>query len=249
MKQIYTCAFCILIPFFVFSQKKASTYKVVYDHTRIVGNGDIIPGEKTILLYNEKKAVSWNDRSNISNTEPYSEKIDKSVFKTMFVYKNFDNSTSIFEANSNLLPPNKRVFSDTLHPMKWEITGEEKIIDSIKCINAICFFRGRQYSAWFAPEIPINNGPWKFGGLPGLIISIADNEGKYAWKFKSLEVSNDGIPDTPSCKGNYEDFKTAYSVGIKKVQEFASASSTSVNPDCMGCGQTVTIKIETIEIF
>lgn len=30
-------------------------------------------------------------------------------------------------------------------------------------------FRGLTYTAWFALDIPINEGPWKFHGLPGLI--------------------------------------------------------------------------------
>lgn len=43
--------------------------------------------------------------------------------------------------------------------------------------RARCAFRGRNYEAWYAPEIAVSAGPWKFGGLPGLILAIKDDAG------------------------------------------------------------------------
>lgn len=43
-----------------------------------------------------------------------------------------------------------------------------------KCIKATTRFRGRDYTAWVTKELPINDGPWKFYGLPGLILQIED---------------------------------------------------------------------------
>jgi len=44
------------------------------------------------------------------------------------------------------------------------------------CSKAICDFEGRSYSAWFTQDIPINDGPYKFFGLPGMILKIEDSE-------------------------------------------------------------------------
>lgn len=71
----------------------------------------------------------------------------------------------------------------------WVFIDETKIIDSIKCKKAITNFRGRNYTAWFAEEIPIFDGPHKFSGLPGLIIELYDSELKYYWIVKSIQYN------------------------------------------------------------
>lgn len=66
--------------------------------------------------------------------------------------------------------------------MKWvTINQRDSTICGYKCIAASCTFRGRKWLAWFTPHIPINTGPWKFNGLPGLILKIYDQTGSYSW--------------------------------------------------------------------
>ena len=65
------------------------------------------------------------------------------------------------------LPTNSR-YTESLPHFSWNITEEQKTIDNYVCQKATCTFGGRTYEAWFAPDIPISDGPWKFYGLPGL---------------------------------------------------------------------------------
>jgi GLPGLI family protein len=60
--------------------------------------------------------------------------------------------------------------------IKWNIVEEVKMIKNFTCLKATTEFRGRKYTAWFTPDIPISDGPWKFKGLPGLILSITDED-------------------------------------------------------------------------
>lgn len=55
------------------------------------------------------------------------------------------------------------------------------------CVKATAKFRGRTYEAWFASDIPIFNGPWKFGGLPGLILSLTDSKNEYHFECIGIE--------------------------------------------------------------
>ena len=56
-----------------------------------------------------------------------------------------------------------------------------------RCQRATCHWRGRDYVAWFAPDIPIRRGPWKFGGLPGLIMKIHDVDSLYVFEAVAIE--------------------------------------------------------------
>jgi GLPGLI family protein len=78
---------------------------------------------------------------------------------------------------------------DTLHPQQWTITDSIKTIGGYACKMATCFFRGRDYTAWFSPDIALSNGPWKFGGLPGLIMEVHDSGRQVQWLFRSLKYT------------------------------------------------------------
>jgi GLPGLI family protein len=70
--------------------------------------------------------------------------------------------------------------------MSWNITEEVKEIGGYHVQQAKATFKGRTYSAWFAPEIPLPYGPWKFSGLPGLILEVTDEEQEVQFLFKNL---------------------------------------------------------------
>ena len=45
--------------------------------------------------------------------------------------------------------------------------------------------------AWFAPDIPIKRGPWRFNGLPGLILKLYDTDRFYTFEAVSLKNVNE----------------------------------------------------------
>jgi len=53
---------------------------------------------------------------------------------------------------------------------------------------------GRHWIAWFAPSIPISEGPYKFSGLPGLIIKLSDSNNFWNFEFTSLRKTNYDYP-------------------------------------------------------
>ena len=69
------------------------------------------------------------------------------------------------------------LYTEPLPAIDWELTDGEQTILGDACRRATCTFRGRSYEAWYAPEIAVSAGPWKFGGLPGLILAIKDDAG------------------------------------------------------------------------
>lgn len=69
---------------------------------------------------------------------------------------------------------------------KWEILDESKEIIGYQCFKAVTDYRGRKWTAWFAPEIPVQEGPWKLCGLPGLILEAYDNKEEYRFEADGL---------------------------------------------------------------
>lgn len=82
------------------------------------------------------------------------------------------------------------------YPLKvdWELSAEKKKIHSYTCQKATGTFRGRTYEAWFTPDIPFKEGPYKFGGLPGLILEISDTEKHYVYTCISISHPKHVIP-------------------------------------------------------
>ena len=72
-------------------------------------------------------------------------------------------------------------YVEPMEQMTWTIQPDEKTILGYMCRKAVTTFRGRTYTAWFTMDIPTPYGPYKFGGLPGLILSISDADEEYSW--------------------------------------------------------------------
>ncbi|MCD0478430.1 GLPGLI family protein [Chryseobacterium sp. LC2016-29] len=63
--------------------------------------------------------------------------------------------------------------------LKWQLHNESKKILDYSCKKATVKYRGREFVAWYTTEVPINNGPYVFEGLPGLILELEDSQNKY----------------------------------------------------------------------
>lgn len=77
--------------------------------------------------------------------------------------------------------------TEELGEQKWMIGTDTMEISGIKCQRAELFYGNRSWIAWFALDIPISDGPYKFGGLPGLIVSMKDKQGYFEFTLSSLQ--------------------------------------------------------------
>lgn len=65
--------------------------------------------------------------------------------------------------------------------LKWSLSTEKRIIEGYNCQKATVNFGNRQWEAWFTQEIPVQEGPYIFGSLPGLIVKISDIENQHSF--------------------------------------------------------------------
>lgn len=111
----------------------------------------------------------------------------------------------------------------------WELADETRVINTITCKKAKVKFKGRNWIAWYAPEIPLPYGPMKFSGLPGLIIKITDEKEDFDFELvKSLPVSQ--------LKGKFINIKKSRYTGaiettqakLKQAQKTADENAAAV---------------------
>lgn len=69
----------------------------------------------------------------------------------------------------------------------WNLSDEDSIICEYPCKKAETTFRGRKWTVWYSIDLPYNDGPWKFCGLPGLVLSAKDATGKFSFNCIGIE--------------------------------------------------------------
>lgn len=79
-------------------------------------------------------------------------------------------------------------------PLNWKISSETSKIGEYKVQKAETDFGGRKWTAWFTTDLPYPDGPYKFGGLPGLIVKVEDDKGEYSFDL----MKNYKIADIPT---------------------------------------------------
>lgn len=62
---------------------------------------------------------------------------------------------------------------------EWKILSDKQKIGEYNTQKATTSFGGREWIAWFSTDIPFQDGPYKFYGLPGLIVKIEDTTGSH----------------------------------------------------------------------
>ena len=75
---------------------------------------------------------------------------------------------------------------EEIPPHEWVISTDTMTLLNYLCYKATTSFRGRNYTAWFAPDIPLNEGPWKIYGLPGLILHLEDENKLFIYEAIGL---------------------------------------------------------------
>lgn len=71
--------------------------------------------------------------------------------------------------------------------INWKILPEKEKIGELMTQKATTNFAGRLWTAWFATEIPFQDGPYKFRGLPGLIVKIEDKTKSHSFVLNGIK--------------------------------------------------------------
>lgn len=142
----------------------------------------------------------WNDA-----VQKYTETGDKSLIPyrrdDMYIFKSTTDSSVTVYDRAGLMEMGYYV--EPLAEMKWEIADSAKTVLGYECVMATTDYHGRHWTAWFTPDIPLQEGPWKLCGLPGLILEASEADGQHS--FTAVGIEKCDMPMYPIYnKKNYD---------------------------------------------
>lgn len=109
-------------------------------------------------------------------------------------------------------------YEEEMPEIHWELTDSSAYILGYKCSAAVCRFHGREWTAFYAEDIPLMEGPWKLHGLPGLILKASDNDGHYLFECIGIKSKAERpitvykVPYVTTSRAKYYDTKHRYEV-------------------------------------
>lgn len=107
--------------------------------------------------------------------------------KTRFNYRIYKNYSLGIATVSDQIGIAVYKYEENRAALNWTIAPEKQAVAGYNCQKATVAYGGRRYVAWFTPEIPVPDGPFKFWGLPGLIVRISDVQNYFIFELTALQ--------------------------------------------------------------
>lgn len=181
-----------------------STYRVIYDYKFQKDSTSFVYKDRLELLIGKKYSLfqslntKFNDSLFNANEDAIHSATESSEISSILSeQKRAVLKLKILKKGKHITTYDKvmvdrYVYDETIN-FNWKIHKDTLTINSYKCNKATIRFSGRDYIAWFAKEIPIANGPYKFAGLPGLIIKIYDTKKQHTFALESFVKKQEPI--------------------------------------------------------
>ncbi|MGW1454783.1 GLPGLI family protein [Salegentibacter agarivorans] len=208
MKHFYIPFIFLLISSLVPAQELTDKfkYKATYDLTWQIDSTDTesIQNETMVLFIGDKISRFSSEGQYIADSikeaykdrertqQSFNEMRSKMPMSALnfYIFKRQNSAKVSF--TEKIVKDNYRYVQD-IDDLNWEILPETKEVAGFVAQKAKASFSGRNYTAWFTTEIPISEGPYKFRGLPGLILEISDDKDYYTFKLNGFKELNDEI--------------------------------------------------------
>ncbi len=196
-------------------------YDVVRPNVSPFNESDSIKKEKMILMSGADGSKYYNPMSQYVDSltsTPEGKKRLQEIQMAAWVTKGPDGSITVNKSKGNA--PDKRIYlyvtkdfkkgeltvfdrmsdglvtyKEPLNDMEWSVNGDSvRTVLGYECVLAVSDYHGRKWKAWFTPEIPVSDGPWKFRNLPGLVL-LAEAEGApFRFEATGLESVKEELP-------------------------------------------------------
>lgn len=128
-------------------------------------------------------------------------------------------------------------YDEDMPRLDWELTDSVTRVLGYECRGAVCEFRGRIWTVFYAEDIPLPDGPWKLHGLPGLIMRASDDKGHYTFECIGIKSRADRpitiykVPFNDVRRNEYYDTKHRYEVNPYAYYEATTGGHVTVTDE------------------
>lgn len=193
-KLLIKCLFLYVIIFFnnIYGQNKLFTYDLEYKSNPL--KDDITIKKMVLDLENGKYSVFRTERDRIADSLVAINGLGLGrgmrLEDQFYVTKNFIENVTY----KSIQTVYRDIYSIKItERLDWEILPEKSKIANFNVQKAKVNYGGRSWIAWFTTEIPIQEGPYIFKGLPGLIVKISDEKNDYNFSLTEIKNGDDKI--------------------------------------------------------
>lgn len=188
MKNFLTLFVIFANVIFCFSQKN-KYFRVHYEYSNEFESNDeilIVNQTNAVYIKGAMKAIESKGKL-ISNKGGHVAPLAASSSSEVQFFSNINSNDVVMNTISNKV---RYIVRDSTINLNWNLNkGETKKIGNYFCKKAILDWRGRKYTAYYTEEIPLSTGPYKFKGLPGMILEISSGNKSnfHSWVAKKIE--------------------------------------------------------------
>jgi len=91
-------------------------------------------------------------------------------------------------------------YEEDMTKLNWTVTENTEKYGQYNCQLAKVNYGGRNWNALFTTDVPVNNGPYKFSGLPGLIVKMWDDKNHCVFELAEIKNIQDGNSSIPAAQ-------------------------------------------------
>ncbi len=202
MKAILSTILATTITTVVFAQspdKALARVRYTFTHIQDTTQRDK-PHTENMLLVIGKNASVYTSYDKLNNTIALNQQIQEQIKNNagggISIKRTSSKPTTgtdyFFFAKENKLIAKERLLNNYLieedaPKISWKITKDTASFSGVHCQKATTHFKGRNWIAWYAPDMPFQSGPWKLNGLPGLIIEAYDDKKEVQFQFAGID--------------------------------------------------------------
>lgn len=229
-KQFLLCAALLLCTIMAWAQKPDTAQLLVhykFSHIRDTTNREHPYTENMVLIVG-KNAGAYKSYDKQLQDALFKKQVQEQMANSADGHVNIQRRSSGSGAEYYQFPNEKKLarkepllfnnylITEALPAIDWKISGDTATFGGLHCQKATAHFKGRDYTAWFSPDLPLHLGPWKLNGLPGVIVEAYDAKKEVDFKFDGIEkaVISTKKDDRPANQATDNQGRTMVMIGM-----------------------------------